>query len=310
MRITVTTFIIFSLIVQGHGRPLQPGQGSKYSEDLPLMRSLPGKKESRLAGWFRNTSDKFWNSVIPGRPTLAKVVVAGASFFAIALGLGLYLFIYVYRKVHPEYVKLETELLQGKRVFRPESPPGLYSKIAQKLVPKKHRVVKQKRDIEEGDDEKDQNRHPFLSWLMAAPGYIVENEQEREESEDDRADEEERKDVKPKKGKQEKEEKSTAMKDKYVARMRRLKSQIKNKKVAIKKQVKETKTILAKKAKNIKIKKAKKTLAKKAKKIKVKAAKNIKVKAAKNMAKRTKKTMVKKMKKIRKIKKIKIKRRK
>ncbi|XP_056398461.1 uncharacterized protein LOC130293610 isoform X2 [Hyla sarda] len=257
-------------------------------------RTQPPQSESEPSSWLRKKWDefwdKFWNSVIPGRPTLAKIVVLGTIFITIALVLGIALFIYVYRKVHPEYNALMNDLLQGKRIFKSESQIGLYSLMMpqEPVVLQKHQNARRKRDIEEVGDYEDQNAHPSNNWFMAASQYFLEDEQENgeesmeEESREESTYEEFKKKINPK----------NAIKN-YKAKMKELKSKIKDKNVAIQMQVKnamkaknikEAKTILAKKTKNIK----------EAKNIIVEKAKNIK--KAKKVSKKAKNTKVQKIK--------------
>ncbi|XP_075684325.1 uncharacterized protein LOC142652559 [Rhinoderma darwinii] len=245
--------------------------GSKYSEELPVTRRPPDiKEDTGFADWIRKTADRCWNSVIPGRPILSRVIVAGIFFLLIALLLGLWLFFCVYfslkldgylssmtecngisYKLKPEYLKVQKELLEGKRIFRSDLLTEEFSKMLHRPDLKKQQVIKKKIGIEEGGDEKDQSRHPVLSRMMAASEYRVENELAKEASRSKSADAEGRKDMTSIKAEKEKEEKAM---NTYVAKMKELKYQkFKTKKPVIKK----NKNIIVKKVKNIKLKRRK-----------------------------------------------------
>ncbi|XP_075684321.1 uncharacterized protein LOC142652556 [Rhinoderma darwinii] len=226
--------------------------GSKYSEELPVTRRPPDiKEDTGFADWIRKTVDRCWNSVIPGRPILSRVIVAGIFFLLIALLLGLWLFFCVYYKLKPEYLKVQKELLEGKRIFRSDLLTEEFSKMLHRPDLKKQQVIKKKIGIEEGGDEKDQSCYPVLSRMMAASEYRVENELAKEASRSKSADAKGRKDMTSIKAEKEKEEKAM---NTYVAKMKELKYQkFKTKKPVIKK----NKNIIVKKVKNIKLKRRK-----------------------------------------------------
>ncbi|XP_073423445.1 uncharacterized protein [Dendrobates tinctorius] len=59
-------------------------------------------------------------AVIPGHPTLARVVVAGTFFILAAVIAGLFLFFYIYCRHKDEYADLEEGLLSRRRCFKPQ----------------------------------------------------------------------------------------------------------------------------------------------------------------------------------------------
>ncbi|XP_073397485.1 uncharacterized protein [Dendrobates tinctorius] len=81
-------------------RPESGGQNSGKTTDSPRARLLP--------------------SVIPGHPTLARVVVAGTFFILAAVIAGLFLFFYIYCRHKDEYADLEEGLLSRRRCFKPQ----------------------------------------------------------------------------------------------------------------------------------------------------------------------------------------------
>ncbi|XP_075047920.1 uncharacterized protein LOC142108192 isoform X2 [Mixophyes fleayi] len=63
-------------------------------------------------------------NVIPRRPVLSKVMVAGTCFMFIALAGGLWLFIRVYTKYKKQFLTTEEELWAGTRKFKPHFEDG------------------------------------------------------------------------------------------------------------------------------------------------------------------------------------------
>ncbi|XP_066436588.1 uncharacterized protein [Eleutherodactylus coqui] len=119
---------------------------------------------STVTSHYHKLVKRCWSKVISGRPTLAKVVVAGSFFalFALVAGAGLFFYIYFRHKDH--FAEIEEELVSGKRRYKPQledAGNGLCEKHAskrgwwEKLCGKKR---KRSGDEEAPKDENDQIR--------------------------------------------------------------------------------------------------------------------------------------------------------
>ncbi|CAH2306279.1 Hypothetical predicted protein [Pelobates cultripes] len=83
---------------------------------------LPIKKESTILTRIK----RCWNKVIPGKPILARVVVASIFFFAMAIGTGMYLVVRVHMYHNTVIQKILEELYTGARKVKPYYKPDSF----------------------------------------------------------------------------------------------------------------------------------------------------------------------------------------
>ncbi|XP_077140521.1 uncharacterized protein LOC143805280 isoform X2 [Ranitomeya variabilis] len=117
---------------------------------------------STATSHYHKLIKRCWNKVIPGRPTLARVVVAGTFFILAAVIAGLCLFFYIYFRHKDEYADFEEGLLSRRRCFKPhlEDVEAGLSRYMTTLVPFMRRVQprifwRTKKEDEDGDDRED-----------------------------------------------------------------------------------------------------------------------------------------------------------
>ncbi|XP_071980622.1 uncharacterized protein [Engystomops pustulosus] len=90
------------------------------SDNIEEHNSTLGVNGSTETSYHHRLIKRCWDLVIPGRPTLAKVIVTGSCLIGIALTAGLSLFFYIYCRHKDRLEEIEEDLFMGKRCFKPQ----------------------------------------------------------------------------------------------------------------------------------------------------------------------------------------------